>query len=105
VRKKRKVDPRLVEPCYQIIGERLRRYRLKKGMTQVEVADALGYIGRGAMANIETGRQRIMLHNVVAIAKYMGIKPARLLAGVFAKHKRKKQTIGRPPKNGRVAAH
>lgn len=52
-----------IEPMYQNIGKVISERRRKLHMTQVDLA-ATVKISRPSLANIEAGRQRIMLHDI-----------------------------------------
>lgn len=64
---------------YGRIGEiiRARRDKLDK-MTQETLARRVG-MSRASLANIETGRQSILVHQLYALAKELDLKPADLL--------------------------
>jgi transcriptional regulator with XRE-family HTH domain len=52
---------------YEALGALIRRRRRALDLTQDKLAGRLG-ISRGALANIETGRQNILLHQLVRLA-------------------------------------
>lgn len=56
----------------------LRELRARHGLTQAEVATRLG-MNRTSIANIEAGRQRILLEDVWRIASLFGVSPAGLV--------------------------
>lgn len=62
---------RQIEPIYKDIGERLRRLRESKGMTQAELAKRVR-LNRTSVVNFESGRQRLPLHKINAIARVLG---------------------------------
>ena len=66
------------EAIYGSVGERIRTRRKKLGMTQEQLAQKLE-ISRASLANIETGRQSILLHNLYSIAKAIELAPESLL--------------------------
>jgi transcriptional regulator with XRE-family HTH domain len=61
-------------PLYEQFGALVRRRRRALELTQDELSGRLG-ISRGALANIETGRQNILLHQIYrfAAALEMGV--------------------------------
>lgn len=65
------------ERPYVLFGEAVAALRADAQMTQQELADKLGY-SRASIANIETGRQRVLLSDVFDFAKVLRIKPALL---------------------------
>lgn len=66
------------EWIYPEIGELVRRRRKKLGMTQAEVSPRLG-ISRASLANIETGRQKVLVHQLYALAAALELVPNDLL--------------------------
>ena len=60
------------------IGERIKLLRLKKGMTQEELAIKLGYKSKSSVAHIENGRD-IPRSMVVTLAKILETTPASLM--------------------------
>jgi transcriptional regulator with XRE-family HTH domain len=62
-----KSTPSPIEPCYVLLGTLIYERRLKAGLTQREVGDALGWT-RASIANLEGGRQRLMLHDLPLLA-------------------------------------
>ncbi|MBR1281330.1 helix-turn-helix transcriptional regulator [Bradyrhizobium sp. AUGA SZCCT0177] len=52
---------------YRIVGAELAARRKKLRLKQAEVADQIG-LTRASLANIESGRQKLMLHQVYKLA-------------------------------------
>jgi transcriptional regulator with XRE-family HTH domain len=67
-----------VEPEYRVLGAQLALARRSAGLTQREVAERAG-IGRPTLANIERGRQRVLYHQFLDIARALGSDPRELL--------------------------
>jgi transcriptional regulator with XRE-family HTH domain len=63
---------------YRGLGAAIRRERLDHGWTQRDMANELS-ISRTSLANIELGRQQVLLHHVVEIAARLGVSIAELL--------------------------
>ena len=63
---------------YKEVGNLIRRQRRALDLTQANLADALG-ISRGALANIETGRQHILLHQIYRFAAALNLNVHELL--------------------------
>jgi transcriptional regulator with XRE-family HTH domain len=61
-------------------GQRLRTLRVRKGWTQVELADYLG-LDRGYISNIERGQRNVTLETVQIIAQGFGFTISQLLRG------------------------
>jgi transcriptional regulator with XRE-family HTH domain len=75
----------MVELVYQMIGLRIRKIRETLGWSQNDLCKKLEDNGliRTSIANIELGKQRIMLHDVEAIAKAFGMTAKQLLKGIW----------------------
>lgn len=71
-----------VELIYKQIGLRVEQIRTALGWTQEELAKKLGYT-RVSVANIETGRQRLPLHQVEEISRAFGTTIKHLLRGIW----------------------
>jgi transcriptional regulator with XRE-family HTH domain len=58
-------------------GERLRKLRTDRGLTQVEFAEKLG-IDRSYLADIERGNRNVSLMNIEVLAKGLGLSLSQL---------------------------
>lgn len=67
-----------LEPLYRTIGSVIRAKRRQRDWSQEVLAEKLK-ISRGTLANIEAGRQRVLVHQLYAIAAAFELKPAELL--------------------------
>jgi transcriptional regulator with XRE-family HTH domain len=67
-----------VEVEYVVIGRNIARLRKKIGMTQHELARGMN-LSRGSIANIETGKQRILLHDIKYFAVVLGTTSKNLM--------------------------
>jgi transcriptional regulator with XRE-family HTH domain len=67
-----------VSNFYVEFGERLREAREKAGLTQQQLAAQAG-LQRTSITNIERGRQKVGLHQLVVFAGVLGLEPAALL--------------------------
>jgi transcriptional regulator with XRE-family HTH domain len=63
---------------YAEFGAKLKRARERAGLTQKELADRVD-LPRTSVTNIEHGRQRIALHQLVQFAAALGTEPLELL--------------------------
>ena len=63
---------------YHDIGSLIRRRRRALDLTQAELATRLG-ISRGALANIETGRQNMLVHQLYRFAAALDVNVHDLL--------------------------
>ena len=70
------------ELIYQRIGERLRHLRQTQGITQEELAKELK-MSRGSVANIETGNQRFLFHDIAKIAGAVRCSPKNFMEGLW----------------------
>lgn len=69
-----------VEPqqLYRLAGRQIQKARAGRGLNQAQLAARIG-IGRTALTNIETGKQRILLHLLYRIAEELELHPSKLL--------------------------
>jgi len=63
---------------YQVFGEQIRNRRKALNLTQLELAERIK-LTRGSVANIEAGRQSVLLHQFLDIAAALRVPPAQLL--------------------------
>lgn len=66
------------DPIYKHIGELIKNRRKKLGWKQQNLASTL-HISRGSLANIETGRQNILVHQLYKFAVALQLSPFDLL--------------------------
>lgn len=67
-----------VEPIYVALGQRVLEERLKSGWTQEDLACQIG-LARSSVANVELGRQRLLMHQVLALSDALDISPGELI--------------------------
>ncbi len=65
-------------PIYKQIGAAIQRRRKQLDLKQLNVAASLG-ISRGSLANVETGRQSILVHQLYKFAEILKLSPTDLL--------------------------
>ena len=65
----------------QVLGSRVREYRLKKGFSQEAFADHCG-IHRTYMGGIERGERNLTIQTVFTLAKGLGMTLSELLSSV-----------------------
>lgn len=61
------------------VGEKIREARLKKGYTQTELAELLGYKSRSSINKIEIDGRDIPRSSVIKFAKVLDVTPAYLM--------------------------
>lgn len=61
------------------VGEKIREARLKKGFTQAELAELLGYKSRSSINKIEVEGRDIPRSSIIKFAKALGVSPAYLM--------------------------
>jgi transcriptional regulator with XRE-family HTH domain len=63
---------------YKRIGELIRKARGERKLAQGQLAEAVG-LTRTSISNIESGRQKLLLHTFCDIADNLNLAPAELL--------------------------
>ena len=62
-----------------LFGARVKHYRERKGMTQKELADALGYTSHTSIAQIEKGKNSIPLSKLLDFCSALDVEPFDLI--------------------------
>jgi len=70
--------PSLSNQFQAILGERIKAQRSKKRLTQVQLSELVG-VSRPALANIETGKQRVSVFLLARLAEQLEILPGDLI--------------------------
>lgn len=68
----------MIDPIYKEIGAVIKSRRKTLGMKQETLAGLLG-ISRGSLANVETGRQSVLVHQLYKLADALQLTPFDLL--------------------------
>lgn len=63
---------------YKDFGRLVRDHRRRLGLTQEQLADHVG-LSRTSITNVEQGRQKVLLHQMFALAESLQIRPEVLL--------------------------
>ena len=63
---------------YSLLGSRIKEYRLLLGLTQERLASELN-VSRASLANVETGRQKVLVHQLYRLAEKLDVKITDLL--------------------------
>ena len=72
----------LIEGIYPLLGMRIPQFRLQRDLTQEQLGAQLHPpVTRASIANIEAGKQRVLVHTVLQIAKTLEAPLEDLLAG------------------------
>lgn len=71
-----------IEACHRAVGARVEQIRRTLGKTQDDVAKIVG-LTRASIANIETGRQRLLLNTAEDLAVALGTTPKNLFKGIW----------------------
>lgn len=71
-----------IEPVYRLFGARVEQWRQLLGINQDDLSKRVK-MSRGSIANIETGRQRILLADVEKFAIAFGSTPKALMKGIW----------------------
>ncbi|QPR40771.1 helix-turn-helix domain-containing protein [Brevibacterium casei] len=64
----------------RVVGENLRRHRLRLGLSQEAFAERLG-VHRTYMGGVERGERNLTLKTVERLAETIGVQPLSLLTG------------------------
>lgn len=67
-----------VESIYKDFGKLIKSRRVLFKMKQEDAAKVFGW-ARGTFANIEAGRQRLLLHDAITVAEYFRISIAEVI--------------------------
>lgn len=63
-----------IEPIYANIGQRIQRIRESRGMTQELLGKSLAPpLTRASVANIESGKQRLLLHTFLQVSGVLDV--------------------------------
>lgn len=63
----------------QMLGKKIKALRTGKGITQVELARALGFTSTGAISQVENGLRGLTFESIVNAAKALGVHPVFLM--------------------------
>lgn len=72
----------MIEPVYRLIGLKIEHTRTVLGWTQLELSKKVG-LTRTSIANIEAGRQRILLHDIEKFSAVFQMSAKQLLRGIW----------------------
>jgi transcriptional regulator with XRE-family HTH domain len=81
---------------YERLGTLIRIRRKKRDLTQEKLAGDLG-LTRTTMVNIEKGRQRLSVHQVVVLADILGCTTQELIPSLDRAHQLSDELRGKAP--------
>ena len=67
-----------VPALYKYLGAAIKAQRRALGLTQQQLASHLG-VSRASLANVETGRQRVLVHQLYELAEQLNVSVQDLL--------------------------
>ncbi len=70
-----------IKPENKKLGEDLRTYRIKHGLSQQNIADMLGYTSRSTIARIENGEIDLPSSKIKIMSDMFGIRYAEIVLG------------------------
>ncbi|HTW43105.1 MAG TPA: helix-turn-helix transcriptional regulator [Solirubrobacteraceae bacterium] len=73
--------PKPISPATKTFGERVRDRRQSLGLSQEAMAHQIG-IHWTFLGQVERGQRNLNLHNLLRIAKGLGLDPAELVKGL-----------------------
>lgn len=71
-----------IEAVYAALGARVRMIREILDLSQEQLAERVG-LDRTSITNFESGKQRILAHDIEKFAKALGTTPKGLLRGIW----------------------
>ena len=71
-----------IEPVYRLFGAKIEQLRTILGWKQEDLAKKV-CLSRGSIANIESGKQRILLADVEKFASAFQTTPKQLMRGIW----------------------
>lgn len=67
---------------YDVIGKRIKQARIKKGLSQENLADELD-ISTAFLSRVETGKSQINLKRLLQVGKVLDVPPEELISGTY----------------------
>lgn len=71
----------MIEPCYTQIGAAIRALRRSRGLSQQQLADHLGFARVSSISDLEHGRVRLHVHQLLRLAELFEVPVTSLLFG------------------------
>jgi transcriptional regulator with XRE-family HTH domain len=63
----------------QMLGKKIKALRTGRGITQVELAKALGFTSTGAISQVESGQRGLTFESILSAAKVLDVHPVFLM--------------------------
>lgn len=82
-----------IEPIYASLGATIRALRRNRGMDQRQLADHLGYQRVSSISDLEHGRFRLQVHQLVQLAEIFEVSPQALLSGSIEEMQRETMEV------------
>ncbi|MCV7051735.1 helix-turn-helix transcriptional regulator [Mycobacterium heidelbergense] len=93
----------VVDEIYIDVGSRIRSARIKQAWNQAELGRNVG-LTRSSIANIEAGRQRVLVHSLLRIADSLNVAVESLLPGTDQLHQLTDRPRSAPDLTGQTDA-
>jgi transcriptional regulator with XRE-family HTH domain len=86
--------PARIEPFYKDLGVRIQQLRSAKKLSQEQLAQRLDpAMTRASIANIETGKQRVLAHTLVQIAAVLEVEIADVFPAASNQHRTEQHEV------------
>lgn len=73
------MKPKQREAYVQAVGARVTKYRKRKGLSQEDLAEAIG-VSRSAMSRIEKGQQELTISRTQELAFALGVAASNIMS-------------------------
>jgi len=83
----------MIEPIYASLGQTIRALRRNRCMDQRALADLLGYQRVSSISDIEKGRARLQVHQLLQLSEVFEVSPATLLSGTIEERQGKAMEV------------
>ena len=70
---------------YKLLGEKIKTLREKNGLSREDFAEKTGMPGYQAVSNVENGKRRVNVIELISICKLFGANPDDLLSNTSVK--------------------
>ena len=70
----------------KILGQKIKELRQIKGLTQIELAEKLGFTSTGAISQVENGLRGLKVESIMKVADYFNVHPIVLMTPYILKN-------------------